>query len=64
MYVFTGEMHVKKKKKIRQEDPISDVQTTEHGEEHKKKKKKKAKSEPTENESMTYGKKFTDFGFQ
>lgn len=53
--VEESEMHVKKKKKIRQEDPISDVQTTEHGEEHKKKKKKKAKSEPTENESMTYG---------
>jgi hypothetical protein len=64
MYVFTGEMHVKKKKKIKQEDTVNDVQTTEHGEEHKKKKKKKAKSECVENESMAYGKKFTYFGFR
>ncbi|GFG31301.1 hypothetical protein Cfor_12864, partial [Coptotermes formosanus] len=53
--VEESEMHVKKKKKIKQEDTVNDVQTTEHGEEHKKKKKKKAKSECVENESMAYG---------
>lgn len=63
-YVFTGEVHVKKKKKIKTEDPINDVETTEHEEEHKKKKKKKkAKNAHVEKESMAYGKKFTDFGF-
>jgi uncharacterized membrane protein len=60
-YVFTGELHVKKK--IKTEDPVNGVETTEHEEEHKKKKKKKAKNEHVENESMAYGKKFTDFGF-
>ena len=61
-FVFIGELHVKKKKKIKTEDPVSDVETTEHEEEHKKKKKKKVKNECVENESMAYGKKFTDFG--
>jgi hypothetical protein len=58
-YVFTGELHVKKKIKIKTEDPVNDIETAEH----KKKKKKKAKIENVENESMAYGKKFTDFGF-
>ena len=48
---------------IKAEDPINDVETTEHEEEHRKKKKKKAKNEHVENESMAYGKKFTDFLF-
>lgn len=54
---------MKKKKKIKAEDPINDVETTEHEEEHKKKKKKKAKNETVETESAAYGKKFTDFPF-
>jgi len=62
-YVFTGELHVKKKKKIKTEDPVNDVETTEHEEENKKKKKKKVKNEHAENESVAYGKKFTDFPF-
>ena len=53
-YVFTGELHVKKKRKLKTEDPINDVETTEHEEEHKKKKKKKAKNEHVENESVAY----------
>jgi len=43
-YVFTGELHVKKRKKIKAEEPIKDIETTEREEEHKKKKKKKAKN--------------------
>jgi len=53
--VEESELHVKKKKKIKAEDTINDVETTEREEEHKKKKKKKAKNEHVENESMTYG---------
>jgi hypothetical protein len=49
-----------KKKKKAKHEPIGDVETTEHGEEHIKK-KKKIKSEPTDYEGMTYGKKFTGF---
>jgi len=47
---------VKKKRKLKTEDPINDVETTEHEEEHKKKKKKKNKNEHVENESVAYGK--------
>jgi len=55
---------VKKKKKIKVEEPINDVETAEHEEEHKKKKKKKkVKNEHVENESVAYGKRFTDFVF-
>jgi hypothetical protein len=51
-------------KKIKAEDHINDVETTEHEEEHKKKKKKKkVKNEHLENESVAYGEKFTDFPF-
>jgi hypothetical protein len=57
-YVFTGELHVKKKEKIKVEDTINDVEKYE--EEHKKKKKKKVKNERVENESVAYVKKFTD----
>lgn len=53
--VEESELHVKKKKKIKAEDPINDVETTEHEEEHKKKKKKKVKNEHVENESVAYG---------
>jgi hypothetical protein len=51
-YVFTGELHVKKKKKIKTEDAVNNVETTEHKGEHKK--KKKAKNEHVEKESMAY----------
>ena len=37
---------MKKKKKIKTEDPINDVETTEHEEEHKKKKKKIKTEDP------------------
>jgi hypothetical protein len=64
MCIFAGELHVKKKKKIKHEDSVNDIETTEHGEEHKKKKKKKKiKSEDVDNESLACGKKFTGFVF-
>lgn len=58
MHVSTGELHPRKKKKVKQE-AVNDVETAGQGEEHsKKKKKKKIKSEPADDESMAYGKKF------
>jgi len=54
MYIFVGELHLKKKKNIKHE-PLNDVETLEHGEEHSKK-KKKTKSEPADSEGMTCGK--------
>jgi hypothetical protein len=58
MHIFIGELHPRKKKKVKQE-AVNDVETTEYGEEHsKKKKKKKMKSEPADDESMACGKKF------
>jgi hypothetical protein len=58
MHVFIGELHPRKKKKVKQE-AINDAETTELGEEHskKKKKKKKMKGEAADGESMACGKK-------
>ncbi|PNF26407.1 Nucleolar protein 58 [Cryptotermes secundus] len=56
--VDESELHPRKKKKVKHET-VNDVETAGQGEEHsKKKKKKKIKSEPADDESMAYGKKF------
>jgi hypothetical protein len=58
MHNFIGELHPLKRKKIKQE-PTSDAENAEHGEEHssKKKKKKKIKIEAADGEAVGYGKK-------